>query len=485
MGLFGFTKKQKRSSFNRDNIPASASNFLERMGWSDGLTTGVTVDSALGVPAIWAAVQFLSGTIAGLPLRVFEKAEGGAIKVTGGIGAVLGGAVSDEMTSFDWRKYGFEQVFTGGRFISYIERNRRGEIVNIFPINPAAVIVKRIGSRKVYEVKQADRTKITYAAKEVIDIPFMLRSDGIKHRSPIFTHKRAVSQAIEAAKYGAKAFANGGVPPLVATGPFVSGVGAQRASDDIAKAMHEANTDGRNILTMPTGHDLKAIGFSAKDIQMIESQRFSIEEVARIYSLPPIFLQDLTNGTFSNSEQQDLHLVKHTIRRWVEQTEQELNLKLFGRDADFYVKFNVDALLRGDFASRMDGMGKAIQNGLLTPNEGRALDERPALDGGNNLMIQGATVPLNAGKDGVSAVDIEDYGRSVRAGTVTPQIEDEQAIRVLMGLPEMSDAARELWEAQGLVRQPITLQSGEEAEALADNADDETPTEGENDNDET
>jgi HK97 family phage portal protein len=116
--------------------------------------------------------------------------------------------------------------------------------------------------------------------------------------------------------------------------------------------------------------------------------------VARIYSLPPVFLQDLTNGTFSNTEQQDLHFVKHTIRRWVEQTEAELNLKLFGRKTNLYVEFNVDGLLRGDLKTRMEAHATSIQNAIRTPNEVRDIENMPKMDNGDDLMIQGATVPI-------------------------------------------------------------------------------------------
>jgi HK97 family phage portal protein len=130
---------------------------------------------------------------------------------------------------------------------------------------------------------------------------------------------------------------------------------------------------------------------------MVDLQRFQIEEVARIFSLPPVFLQDLTHGTFSNTEQQDLHLVKHTVRRWITQIEQEMNLKLFGRDNnDLYVEFNLDGLLRGDFSSRMAGYATGIQNGILKPNEARASENRPSADNGDDLLIQGATVPLGS-----------------------------------------------------------------------------------------
>lgn len=394
MGFMDLFKSENRGVFDREGVRQSASNFFEQMGWVVGSETPVTTESALGVPAIWAAVQFLSGTMAGLPLHVFKKTKEGSERVTSGVAPIIGKAVSDGQTSFDWRKYGFEQVFTGGRFVSYIERNSAKRVVNIFPINPATLTIKSDGLRKIYVVKVSSDREVTYQANEVIDIPFMLKADMISHRSPITTNRRAVAMAIEASKYASKAFANGGVPPLVATGPFTTGAGAQRASDDIAKAMEEANKDGRHVLTMPLGHELKVLGFNAKDMQMIESQRFSIEEVARMYSLPPVFLQDLTHGTFSNTEQQDLHLVKHTINRWVTQMEQEMTLKLFGRNSNMYVRFNVDGLLRGDFATRMEGLSKAVQNALVTPNEGRALDERAPLDGGDSLMIQGATVPI-------------------------------------------------------------------------------------------
>jgi HK97 family phage portal protein len=130
-------------------------------------------------------------------------------------------------------------------------------------------------------------------------------------------------------------------------------------------------------------------------MQLLELQRFSIEQIARIYSLPPVFLQDLTHGTFSNTEQQDLHFVKHTVKRWVEQFEQEMNLKFFGRGSDFYVEFNVDGLLRGDLKSRMEAYAVSIQNAIRTPDEIRAIENLPA-KGANDLLIQGATVPLGS-----------------------------------------------------------------------------------------
>ena len=126
--------------------------------------------------------------------------------------------------------------------------------------------------------------------------------------------------------------------------------------------------------------------------------------LARIYSLPPVFPQDLSDGTYSTTEQQDLHFVKHTLRRWIEQSEQEMILKLFGRDSDFEVRFNVDSLLRGNLKTRMEADATAIQNGIKTPNEVREKEGMEPLPAGNDLMIQSATVPIESqGEDEASA----------------------------------------------------------------------------------
>tara|TARA_R110001599_G_scaffold59863_1_gene166351 strand:- start:478 stop:978 length:501 start_codon:yes stop_codon:yes gene_type:complete len=154
-------------------------------------------------------------------------------------------------------------------------------------------------------------------------------------------------------------------------------------------------------MALPLGHELKTIGLSPENMQLIELQRFSIEQIARIYSLPPIFLQDLTHGTFSNTEQQDLHFVKHTVKRWVEQFEQEINMKFFGRGSELYVEFNVDGLLRGDLKTRMEAHAKSIQNAIRTPNEVRDIENMPPMDNGDDLLIQGATVPLGSQAENV------------------------------------------------------------------------------------
>lgn len=389
MGIFS-RRKEERS------VTQSSSSFLEVFGLQSRVAaSGVAVNNvnALGVPAFWAAVNFLSGTLAGLPLHVYKKGENGPERVDNPISKLLNEVPNETMSSFDWRKYSFDQTFTGGRHFSYIERNRANRIVNIWPLNPQKTTIESDGLRKIY--KSGGQT---YAATEIIDIPFMLQPDMVSHYGPVGTLKNALGMAIAASEFGAKAFQSGGIPPTVLQGPFSSGAAAQRASDDLQKTMKEMAKQSKNVLVMPEGHRMEALGFSPDKMQLLELQRFCVEEVARIFSLPPVFLQDLTRGTFSNTEQQDLHFVKHTVKRWVEQFEQELTLKLFGRSSSMFVAFNVDGLLRGDIKTRMEAHASAIQNGIYSPAHAAKLENAPHRDEAEKLFIQGGTFPIEDAK---------------------------------------------------------------------------------------
>lgn len=387
MAWFG---REKRSV----QVTQSDPDFLRLFGIDTA--AGATMEQALGVPAVWAAVNFIAGTMAGLPLHVYDKRAGKKERVKASaatpVVGVLHDTVNDGLTSFQWRFDMFQDVLTIGRSVTYIERDDRGRVVNLFPL--ISPIVRRLANgRKEYEVRSDGRT-VRYDESDVIDMTFMLKGDRLQHRSPLMQCATAIGKAVAAAEYGAKLFKNGGLPAFTLQGPFGSEKSAARAADQIADATKDAARKGGQVLAIPVGHKLEPLGGDPEKMQMVESQRFAVEEIARIYSLPPTFLQDLSRATFSNSEQQDLHLVKHTMKRWVEQLEAELNLKLFGRNSNRIAEFNLDGLLRGDYKTRMEGNSVAIQTGQLTPNEARGLDNREPLPGGDQLFIQGATVPL-------------------------------------------------------------------------------------------
>jgi len=394
MKLFGMNvTREVRSTAEDPTVPVSASNFLQFFGVQTGSGPAVTLDSALSVPGVLAAVGFLSRSLANLPIHAYrDRGDSGSVKVGGSLQRILNENANEEWTSFGFRRYFWQQVFTVGRGLAWIERGGKAD-GSIWPMDATVTTVKRIGGRKVYEYDGR-----TYAAADVIDVPFLLKADQLGSHSPIVMGTPAISLALAMSNYAAGFFAGGGVPPLALTGPMPVGPEAmKRAQADIKRSIDAAKHGGDAVFPIPAGYELKPVGFDPAKGQMTEARRLQIEEFARIWGLPPVFLQDLTHGTFSNTEQQDLHLVKHVLAQWAKALEEELNLKLFGATRNSrYVEHSLDAMMRGDFKSRMDGLSQGIQSALLTPNEARSLDNREAKDNGDTLYIQGATVPLGS-----------------------------------------------------------------------------------------
>lgn len=395
--LSGNIEERSVNPLENPTIPISASHeqFAEFFGQlikGDVQLPTVTVETALEVPAVWDAVTFLSRCLANLPLHPFQDADGEAKRINGDLSMILDEAPNAEWTSFAWRQYTWQQVFTGGRGLSWIER-RGITPIGIWPMDPALTTIARVKGRKVYKFNGLE-----YPAADVIDIPFMLKTDQISHYSPILKHRKTIGIAIAMSNFAGNFFANGGMPPLSLEGPMPSGADAfKRAMADIKRAVDMARAANSAFFAMPPGHSLKPVGIDPDKGQMTEARLFQIQEIARIFGLPPVFLQDLSQGTFSNTEQQDLQLVKHLIAHWAKAFEDELNLKLFGqRRRKRYVKHNLDALMRGDFKSRIAALAQGIQTMQITPDEARALEDRPAKPGGDKLYRQGATVPIDA-----------------------------------------------------------------------------------------
>ncbi|NTG85854.1 phage portal protein [Agrobacterium rhizogenes] len=398
-----------RVSLENPSVPLSDVGAWRALlnDWHSVAGVVVTYETALEVPAVWCAVNFIANTIASLPVHLYRKGKNGRETAESDpLYSILHDAPNDELTSFDWRKSMMVNILLRGRGVSFIERNKAGRVMNIWPLDPDHLTIKRVNGRKIYEYDDAGR-KVTYSASEVIDLTFMLCPDGVTHVDPISKLKGAVGLALALDEYARKFFANGGVPPLALYGPMPSPAAATRAATDVEKAVRDANAERRNVMIMPAGHELKPVGVDPQKSQMTEARQFQIEEIARIYGIPPVFLQDLTHGTFSNTEQQDLNLVKHLIAQWVKKIEQEFNLKLFSaRNNSKFIEFNLDGLLRGDFATRMAGYATAIQNAINTPDEVREMENWPTQGGdAAKLHIQGATVPL---------------GEQPKAGAVAP-----------------------------------------------------------------
>lgn len=386
---------ETRASLER--IASSDPGLAVFLGGASAMTDEVvTLDTALAVPSVAAAVSFLSRTLATLPLKVYGKTdEGRQARPADPIARLLNRAANDETSAYEWRRGLWQDVFTSGRHVSFIERNGAGQPINLWPLETHKLTVERRDGRTRYHYQDGGR-RVTYAAAEVLDLCFMPGADRLGARSPIYNNADTIGLALAVTRYGARFFKNGGVPPFTLSGPIKSAGGVERAANDLTAAVRKVAEGGGNALVVPDGHALTALGLDPEKMQMVEVQRFLVEQIARIYGLPPVFLQDLTHGTFSNTEQQDLHLVKHLVAQWAAAFEAEANLKLWGRrGGSVYAEHVLDGLMRGDLKTRAEATARRINTGQLTINEAREIENRPPLPGGDVPLVQGAMVPAS------------------------------------------------------------------------------------------
>ncbi|WP_395444045.1 phage portal protein [Caulobacter sp. UC70_42] len=405
MALFGIFGGETRSnSLENPSVSLTDENAF-RLAFGDtfkGFTDeDVNERTALGVPAIWDAVNFVSGAVASLPLHVYRHGDDGPVKADGDpVYPLLTGTVNDDLlTSFQFRKWLMTRLMLEGRAVVWIERNRANRPMNLWPLDLSTLTIKRVDSRLVYERKRKSGAVDVFAAGEVLDFVWMPAGDGISHINPIQQHRNSIGLTIAAERFAANNFANGGVPTTLFKIPAQNPAAFDRAAAELNAKLYTGGKRSRSGEAIPKEVEVETLGLNHTDLQLIDARKFQITEVARIWNIPPSFLKDLTGGTFNNSEHQDLAFVKHTLTQWLKMIEEELNAKLFGRKSTNYAEFNLAGLLRGDFKTQMEGLRTGVFGGIYTPDEARGYLNLPAKPGGDRLLIQGATVPLtDAGK---------------------------------------------------------------------------------------
>ena len=231
---------------------------------------------------------------------------------------------------------------------------------------------------------------------DVFHIPG-LGFDGLVGYSPIAMAKNAIGMAIACEEYGAKFFANGATPGGILEHPGTV-KNPQRVRDSWTSAFG-GSSNANKVAVLEEGMKYTPISISPEQAQFLETRKFQINEIARIFRVPPHMVGDLEKSSFSNIEQQSLEFVKYTLDPWVARWEQAIVRSLLSADEKtrYFVKFNVDGLLRGDYQSRMNGYAIGRQNGWMSANDIRELenlDRIPEEEGGNLYLINGNMTKL-------------------------------------------------------------------------------------------
>lgn len=362
-------------------------------------TSGKTVNerTALQTTAVYACVRILAETIASLPLHTYRYTTNGKEKATDhSIYYLLHSEPNSEMTSFVLRETLMGHLLLWGNAYAQIIRDGRGRVVALYPLLPNKMMVNRNEQGQIYYQYDKDGQYYYLRNYEVLHIPG-LGFDGLVGYSPIAMAKNAIGMAIATEEYGAKFFANGANPGGVLEHPGV--VKDPARVRDSWNAVYQGSTNAHRVAVLEEGMKFQSIGIPPEQAQFLETRKFQINEIARIFRIPPHMIGDLEKSSFSNIEQQSLEFVMYTLDPWVVRWEQAIQKALFSESEkrQYFVKFNVDGLLRGDYQGRMNGYAVARQNGWLSSNDIRELENLnriPAELGGDLYLINGNMTKL-------------------------------------------------------------------------------------------
>ena len=362
--------------------------------------------TAMQMTAVYACVRILAESIAALPLHVYRQgANGSRVKAEDyPLFFLLHDEPNPEMTSFIFRETLMTHLLLWGNGYAQILRNGKGEVLALYPLLPNKMSVERDEKGQLfYRYTRNDQEPPTMKGNSVILMPEDvlhipgLGFDGLVGYSPISMTKNAIGLAMAAEEYGSKFFANGAAPAGVLEHPnVVKDVSKLRESWNSAFG---GSANAGKIAILEEGLHFHPISMSPQDSQLIETRKYQLDEIARIFRIPPHMVGDLEKSSFNNIEQQGLEFVKYTLDPWVVRWEAALSKALLTREEKrkYEIRFNVDGLLRGDYKSRMEGYAVGINNGFMCPNDARRLENMdliPDEKGGNNYLIQGAMIKL-------------------------------------------------------------------------------------------
>lgn len=401
MGIFKGLFRSRDKPQNR----TAGSSYAFYMG-SSTAGKNVTERSAMQMTAVYSCVRVLSEAVAGLPLHVYKyRSDGGKEKAfTHPLYRLLHDEPNPEMTSFVFRETLMTHLLLWGNAYAQVIRNGKGEVIALYPLMPNRMSVDRDSSGNLYykyyrgsdEAIRSKEYEVILSSGDVLHIPG-LGFDGLVGYSPIAMAKNAIGLAIATEEFGAKFFANGAAPSGVLEHP-----GTIKDPSKVREAWQSqfgGSSNSGKVAVLEEGMKYTPISISPEQAQFLETRKFQINEIARIFRVPPHMVGDLEKSSFSNIEQQSLEFVKYTLEPWLVRWEQSMMRSLLttSEKQDYFIKFNVDGLLRGDYASRMSGYATARQNGWMSANDIRELenlDRIPAEDGGDLYLINGNMTKL-------------------------------------------------------------------------------------------
>lgn len=385
----------------------------------------VTNETAFTFSAVYAAIRVLAESVASLPVNVFERGSDGKRRAyTHPYYALLHDAPSPEQTAFSFFETMMGHVLSWGNAYAELVRDGRGEVREIYPIPPQKIRIQRIAGELVYFYESGNQT-VALPYTDVLHIAG-LGFDGLQGYSPVHMARTAIGLGKAAEEFGASFFGNAAKPSGTLTHPGHLSPEAMARLRESWNAMHAGPRSVGRIAIMEEGMRFEPISINPDDAQFLQTRKFQIEEIARIYRVSPMHLQDMSRATYSNFEHAMLAFYQDTLRPWLVKWEQELRRKMF-RDGRFFAEFNISALLRGDTTTRFEAYRLGREAGFMSVNEIRAMENMNPIGADGDGYLQ----PLNFAPLGTGG-DSDDKRALVPSNLLEPNIRDaaERVLRV-------------------------------------------------------
>ncbi|MBO6270226.1 MAG: phage portal protein [Clostridium sp.] len=396
--------------------------------------SGEQVDekSAMQIATVYACVRLLAESVAQLPLHLYrvtdhdgqEKAQDHPLY------KILYREPNPEMTRFSYIEAVMTHLLLWGNSYSQIIRDGKNNVLGLYPLLPENVEIDRTESGELFyiyhaytnEVPGEKNKDVIFQRDEVLHIPG-LSFNGLVGFSPIAMMKNALGTTMAVEKYGSAFFKNGAQPAGVLEHPGVL-KDPQKIRDNWTRA-YGGPGNAHKVAVLEEGMQYKPISLPPEDSQFLSTREFGVEEICRIFRVPPHLVQDLKRSTFNNIEHQGISFVQYTLMPWLARIEQAIVKDLLMEDEKelFFPKFNVDGLLRGDYKSRMDGYSIGISTGIISPNEARRKENMPPLpdeEGGDFHIVNGTFIKL---KDVGQQYGVQDSVKSETPEEQEPQEE--------------------------------------------------------------
>lgn len=387
----------------KNNVRDSGTLFV--FGKAD---SGERVDerTSMQIATVYACVRLLADSVAQLPLHLYKN-EGenqNSKAIEHPLYKILHLQPNPEMTSFTFREVLMTQLLLWGNAYAQIVRDGKNGILGLYPLLPENVEVDRDDGGNLYYIYHAYTNDVPgainkdyyFRREEILHIPG-LGFNGLVGFSPIAMMKNCLGSAIAVEKYGASFFKHGGQPIGVLEHPGIIKDRAKLRKEWIDA--YGGSSNAHKVAILEEDMHYKPISLPPEDSQFLSTKEFDVEEICRIFRVPPHMVQNLKRSTFNNIEHQSIDFVVHTLDPWLIRIEQAIikDLLLDEEKDIYYPKFNVDGLLRGASEDRMRAYASAISNGIISINEARQKENLPPLsedEGGEIHIVQGNMIRL-------------------------------------------------------------------------------------------